>query len=337
MPIRVIEVVVEDKAVPLVRKTAEANGAIKVWDIRGRTEESASVVRILSELEGQQVLLDALQEKLAAFSNWRMILLPVEAVIPYKDKKDLPKSDTEPATKKKGQRMGSREELYTEIQKGVRLDWNYVLFVILSTIVAVIGLLKDNVAVVIGAMVIAPLLGPNLAFAFGAALGDRGLMLRAAKTNIVGLGVSLAIAILVGLVMTVDPTSEELAARTIVGFDSIGLALASGAAAVLSMTTGLSSALVGVMVAVALLPPAATLGFMVGSAAWAEAWGALLLLAVNIVCVNLAAQVVFVGQGISPSRWYEKKRAKQSTRVNLIVWGVLLVLSVILIAVANPE
>ena len=62
-----------------------------------------------------------------------------------------------------------------------------------------------------------------------------------------------------------DLASEELLARTDVGFDGVVLALASGAAAVLSLTSGVASALVGVMVAVALLPPTATLGMMLAT------------------------------------------------------------------------
>ena len=76
---------------------------------------------------------------------------------------------------------GTREELYNEIEKGAKLDGNYLLLVFLSTIVATIGLVENNVAVIIGAMVIAPLLGPNIALAFSTSLGDTRLMLRAAQ------------------------------------------------------------------------------------------------------------------------------------------------------------
>lgn len=345
MPLRIIEVVAEDKAVPAIRQTAEEFKALRCWELASRLPEGPSVVRILSELDGQQDLLDALQDRLSAYRGWQIVLLSVEATIPHPAKakkaaeKEAQANGEEPKAeaKRRSQQTASREELYTEIGKGVRLDTNYFLFVILSTIVAAIGLLEDNVAVVIGAMVIAPLLGPNLAFAFGAALGDRSLMLQAARVNIIGLMVALAISVGLGVVMPLDLTSDELLSRTTVGYESVALALASGAAAVLSMTTGLSSALVGVMVAVALLPPTATLGFMIGSGDWDRAWGAFLLLSVNIVSVNLAAQLVFLRQGVSPWRWYEKARAKQSARVNLFFWMVLLALSLGLIAVAGPE
>lgn len=129
---------------------------------------------------------------------------------------------------------------------------------------AAIGLIESNVAVVIGAMVIAPLLGPNLAFGLGTALGDASLMRKSALTNSVGILLAIALSVLIGLFTLFDVSSPELIPRTQVGLDSIALALASGAAAALSLTTGLSSVLVGVMVAVALLPPAVTFGLMLG-------------------------------------------------------------------------
>ena len=128
--------------------------------------------------------------------------------------------------------------------------------------VVAIGLLENNVAVVIGAMVIAPLLGPNIALALGAALGDMPLIWKAFKTGSAGIGLALFFSIGIGIWHPMDLDSPELMARTDVGVDSMALALASGAAAVISLTTGLSSVLVGVMVAVALLPPTATLGIM---------------------------------------------------------------------------
>ena len=102
-------------------------------------------------------------------------------------------------------------------------------------------------------------------------------------------------------------TSPELAGRTNVGLDSVALALASGAAAALSLTTGLSSVMVGVMVAVALLPPAVTLGLMLGHGEGSLAAGAGLLLAINVVCINLASKVVFFIKGIRPPAHGGKK------------------------------
>ena len=99
-------------------------------------------------------------------------------------------------------RSGSqtREELYNGIERGARLDSTFLLLVFLSTIVASIGLIENNIAVIVGAMVIAPLLGPNIALAFSTSLGDRELMWQALKTNLAGLSLTLAMAIAIGMI-----------------------------------------------------------------------------------------------------------------------------------------
>jgi len=180
------------------------------------------------------------------------------------------------------------------------------------------------VAVVIGAMVIAPLLGPNLALSLGTALGDLLLIRRSLQTNLAGIFLAVFLSAVLGIFWPSELTAPELLIRTEAQFDSIALALASGAAAALSLITGLSSILVGVMVAVALLPPAATLGLMLGSGNFTLAAGAGLLLAINIVCVNLSSNLVFLVKGISPRSWMEKQKAKKSMIIYVVGWLVML-------------
>jgi len=155
-------------------------------------------------------------------------------------------------------------------------------------------------------------------------------MRQSAVTNLAGLAIAIGLSILIALVMPFDTASPELLARTTVGLDSVALALASGAAAALSLTTGLSSVLVGVMVAVALLPPAVTFGIMLGTGDLSLATSAGLLLAVNIVCVNLACKIVFFVKGIRPRTWWEKQKASRSMLIYVVVWIVTLL---VLIAV----
>jgi uncharacterized membrane protein len=135
----------------------------------------------------------------------------------------------------------------------------------------------------------------------------------------------------IGALQVFEMPGTELVARTEVGLDSVVLALAAGAAAVLSLTTGLSSVLVGVMVAVALLPPAVVLGLMLGSGQFALAAGAGLLLAVNLVCVNLASNVVFLVKGVYPRTWFEQQRARRATLIYALMWVVTLLVLMLLI------
>jgi uncharacterized hydrophobic protein (TIGR00341 family) len=180
-------------------------------------------------------------------------------------------------------------------------------------------------------MVIAPLLGPNIALAFATTLGDRDLLLKSIKTNMVGVALALSVSIVIGWFWPPMTLNPEILARTYVGFDGVVLALASGAAAVLSLTSGVASALVGVMVAVALLPPTATLGMVLASGQYQLATGAALLLAVNIVCVNMSANLVFLFKGVRPRTWLEKRKARQSVVWIGLFWAIAL--AVLLFAV----
>ena len=85
------------------------------------------------------------------------------------------------------------------------------------------------------------------------------------------------------------------------------------------------------MVAVALLPPTAAIGLFLGAGMADLALGAALLLGVNIVCVNLAAQVVMLSRGITPRTWFEKRQARRASLINAGLWfGLLLALAILL-------
>lgn len=266
----------------------------------------------------RQKVLDDLHGALEESESARIIISNVEATIP-------PVPDRRAETEKRSSTT-TREELYNTIAHGAEMSGTFLMLTFLSSVVAAIGLVKGNVAVLIGAMVIAPLLGPNLAFSLGAALGERQLMFQAAKTNIIGLSLSVSLGVFAGLYLPNGLNNPELLARTQVGVEDVALALASGAAAVLSLTNGISSTLVGVMVAVALLPPAMAVGLMLGQAQLHPALGAAILLTVNVVCVNLSAQVVFLFKGMKPRTWLQQQGARQSAMVNAMFWILMLLL-----------
>jgi hypothetical protein len=94
-----------------------------------------------------------------------------------------------------------------------------------------------------------------------------------------------------------------------VGLGDIAVALASGCAGALAFTTGVSATLIGVMVAVALLPPLVTFGLLLGGGNLDLATGALSLFLMNLICVNLAGVATFLVQGIRPASWWEKDQA----------------------------
>ncbi|HWP91914.1 MAG TPA: TIGR00341 family protein [Thermodesulfobacteriota bacterium] len=218
-----------------------------------------------------------------------------------------------------------------------KLSKVYIILVILSSIVAAVGILRDNVAVIIGAMVIAPLLGPNIALSFATTLGDMDLVQRAMKANLVGLLIAFIFSALIGFIFEINPEVPELSSRTNVGLADVALALASGSTGVLSFTAGVGSAIVGVMVAVALLPPLVSFGMLLGSAHFNLALGAMLLLLVNVICVNLAGVTTFLAQGIRPKTWWEADRAKKATRVAILLWTFLLLVLIVAILLSQKK
>ncbi len=319
---RIIEVIADAGHLDTLASLAEQYRVLDSWAVPSATDGRV-VLRMLVDDATPQQLIDALQGLLGGSENYRIMILPVEAALP----RAQPATDTG-QDKAPGGNGQTREELYNDIEQGARLDSNFLLMVCLSTIVASIGLIENNVAVIIGAMVIAPLLGPNIALAFATSLGDHELIWKSLRTNLAGLGLTLLLTLTIGALWPDVLSSPEILARTDVGLDGVVLALASGAAAVLSLTTGLSSVLVGVMVAVALLPPAATLGMLLGSGQAGLALGAVLLLAVNIVCINLSAKLMFMYRGVRPRTWLEKRKARQSKVTYTAIWIVTLALLV---------
>lgn len=322
MPLRLVEVFADPGYMDTVAAIAHRFHALQIARVHASEEEAVAACRILTRPEQQQELIDQLQGALGKDKPWRITILPVEATIPQPEPDEGEKNSPEQAT---------REELYADIERDVRIDSSFLLLVVLSTIVATIGLLENNSTVIIAAMLIAPLLGPNVAMAFGSALGDLELVASAAIANLAGISLSVACAALAALAYPPEIASAEMAARTTLGYDSLMLALASGAAGALSLTTKLPGALVGVMVAVALLPPAAALGYMLRVGDFRSASGSAVLLAANIVGVNLAAQLVFFSKGVKPRTWLQRRAAKQSLAMGLAIASCLLIALIALI------
>lgn len=315
---RLVEAEFPESYCERIKKYAELTEAVH-WRISDADSEKRCVLRAIFESGDAQDLVDALQSLFEEEKNWRIIVLPVEATAPK-----LPSKDVEKERRRKT--VALREEIYQDTAAGAALTGDFLILTALSTIVAAIGLSTDNLAVVIGAMVIAPLLGPVVAFAFAAAIGDLALLLRSARTALAGLALGFSIAVAIGAFFSVDFASGEMTARTVLGLDAIALALASGGAAALSIAAGLPAALVGVMVAVALLPPSAAAGIFLGGGDLENALRASLLLTVNVVCVNLAALAVFAYKGVRPRTWIERISAGRATKVNAAVLVLLLLL-----------
>jgi len=278
----------------------------------------------------RQTLIDNLQGCLEDEKDWRISIVSIEASVP-----SIPVDKELISRRASKRKMALREEIYQDVVADAELDRDFLIFVVLSTIVAAIGLHSNSVAGVIGAMVIAPLLGPILGFSLGAALGDRKLLFGAAKTLIVGVVLALACAILISFIIPVDFESRELISRAEVRLDGMALAIAAGAAAALSLTRGANATLVGVMVAAALLPPGAAVGLFLGTGEFTLASRAALLLSLNVASLVLSALVVFRLRDIRPRTWLEQKDADRAVAINMALSVALLIIAIILILVLD--
>lgn len=300
-------------------------------------EESAggnAVISALTDSGNSEKIMDLFERRYSSVSGFKIVLLPVEASIPRTDTPDEDLSGSIQDKTKTEDKISiriSREELYSDIVDSTKLSNIFVLMTILSTVVVAIGLIKDNVAVIIGAMVIAPFLGPSVALALSTNLADNKLGLNALKTLLSGILIVLLLSAGMGYFFKTDPTIPEIAMRTRANLSDIILALASGCAGVLAFTTGVSSAVIGVMVAVALLPPLAVCGLSLGSGQFSEAIGAFLLFVTNIICINLAGVITFLAQGVSPRAWWEADKAKKAARKALALWSVILTVLAVII------
>lgn len=231
----------------------------------------------------------------------------------------------------------SRQELYSGIESNSELNLTYMLFVILSSIVVTIGLMKNSDPVVIGGMVIAPLFGPIIGLAFSSILGDAKLAKKSLKTVFFGILLAFGISFLWSLIFGIQTQSNEFMSRTHVNLSDIILALASGAAGALSILRRISGTMVGVMVSVALLPPTIVLGMTLGSFIWSEALGSLLLILVNVTSILLSAVIVFTLSGIRPIKYEEIQRANSSRRFSLVFTSIIVILLIVAIVYSHSR
>lgn len=300
-----------------------------------KTESGRDSISILADVELTEKILEEIEDKFSEKEDYRIILMPVSATIPKQpvdenEDDSSSKSQTDKDESKRVKRI-SRDELYEDIKEIVDVSWVYLVLIALSCIVAANGLIRNSPAMVIGAMVIAPILGPNVGLSLATTLGDIQLLKRSLKSILYGFSLGMFLSIMMGLLIPFNPDVYEIMSRTEVSFADIALGLAAGVAGCLSFTRGISAAVIGVMVAVALLPPMVATGLLIGSGYFELAWGAALLTVTYIICVNLAGILTFVLQGIKPKSFTERRDGEEFSRYAILIWiGMLIILSLII-------
>lgn len=335
MPLRLVELTLPGVAGANLRELLEDVPVVDLWT--AASADGAGWVRIVVDARHVEAVSDVLVERFGSREGFRLAVLALEATLPRVEEAaedgDI-SGEEENGDEEEPQRI-SREELYEDLAHGSRLTSTYAVMVALSTVVAAVGLIRGDVAIIIGAMVIAPLLSPNIALSLATILGDSKLARRSLTTAGAGAAIALGLAVLVGAVLGADPAAAELAARTRVGVSDVVLALSAGTAGTLAFTSGVSAVVVGVMVAVALLPPLVAAGLLFGAGHGAPAARAVLLVMTNLTCINLAAIATFFLQRVRPRSWWEEDRARRVTRLVAAIWIAMLAVLLALILVAR--
>jgi uncharacterized hydrophobic protein (TIGR00271 family) len=187
-----------------------------------------------------------------------------------------------------------QQRVRQSIQDGAVLSAPFLIMNALATVIACCGLLQDSAAVVIGAMVIATLMGPVTGIALALVDGNHVLLRKALLAAASGSLLTFGIALLFGVTHRDTPLTREFLARTQPTLLDLVVPLAGGAAgAYACVSPRLSAGLVGVAIATALVPPLSVCGICFGRGDYILSLGAFLLFLSNVVAIQLASSTVF--------------------------------------------
>ncbi len=194
---------------------------------------------------------------------------------------------------------------------------DFFLFVILAILMATFGLLKNNIAIIIGSMLIAPVLYPILGLAMGIVMSDSHVIFRSLKTLGLAILVGLIASSIVGLfALEMDFTSlTEIAARESISIMDLAIAFIAGAAASFAMVKPeLNETFPGIAISAAIIPPLAVVGIGTARLDWHMISNAFLLFAGNIVGIMFAAILVFSLMNFHVKRNVANKQIKKEEK-----------------------
>lgn len=227
-----------------------------------------------------------------------------------------------------------RVGMFEKLQSGSKWNFDFFALISLSTLIASLGLLQSSAAVVIGAMLVAPLMTPLLGAGLGLVQGNLPLIRTASMAIVLGFVTAVGIGFVAGICVQIPQLTPELLARGGPTLLDLFVAFFSGvAAAYCSGRTNLSAALPGVAIAAALVPPVATIGVSFALHHTANAQGAALLFGTNVVAIILGAAVAFYAGGIRPRKAAEGQPARWVRHTLLVLILIAAVLTIPLASV----
>lgn len=219
-----------------------------------------------------------------------------------------------------------------EIRQSATSSFDFFLLVVLSCSIATLGLVTNSPAVIIGAMLVAPLMSPIIGVGMSSITGDSFLARNSATALLRGAVLAVLLSSLMTLInanlpfVVLQELPNEVLARTHPSPIDLGIALAGGLAAAYALTRpNISAALPGVAIATALMPPLCTVGVGLALTRWDVAGGALLLFITNAITIAFAAALVFFLRGFSPDTHIINRRLPRSLIISALITFTLLV------------
>jgi uncharacterized hydrophobic protein (TIGR00271 family) len=219
--------------------------------------------------------------------------------------------------------------IYEILREGAKPSTEYYILTILSCVIATFGLIQGSSATIIGAMIVAPLMTPMLAFSLGVVWGDISLI----RISVVSIGKGILWALIISAVISVTvplPSfHNEIMSRTAPTLYDILVAIASGLVGAYGYANKkISNSLIGIAIAVALMPPLCVVGIGIGTFNAGIALGAALLFLINLVSIGLAGALVFWWMKIHPIFADQKDVKKRALSQIVISIAVLLIISI---------
>jgi uncharacterized hydrophobic protein (TIGR00271 family) len=192
-------------------------------------------------------------------------------------------------------------ELYQQLRENAQASTSFIMFMVLSTLLASFGLYANSAPVIIGAMILAPLMAPIVSLSMAFARQDEALLVSSSKTLAKGFLVAIGCATLLSVWLPLQLETSEISARLRPTLLDLGIAIISGiAGAYANARSEAAKSLAGVAIAVALVPPLAVVGIGLGWMSYKVAGGALLLFVTNLAGIVFAASGTFLLLGYAP-------------------------------------
>jgi uncharacterized hydrophobic protein (TIGR00271 family) len=193
------------------------------------------------------------------------------------------------------------QSLFVSLREEAKASSTFMTLIFLSTLLATVGLYLNSSSVIIGAMLLAPLMQPIVSFSMGVLRRNQNIFSDSLKTIMIGVAIALVSAALFALVMPFESLTNEMQGRLKPSILDLIVALISGTAAAYAKNNEkIVGSLVGVSIAVALVPPIAVAGIGLGWGNFDMFYHAFLLFLTNFAGIVFAASMLFLMQGFSP-------------------------------------